>query len=177
MNKIILAALQLELKKTNNLSYLLDELENLCSKSKDIDIVVLTELAVGGAGAKNCQHPLSKYEKTFSDLAKKYSIFLVPGTFYEETSEGIFNVAPVFNREGALISKAIKSALLFISIEPIFLSRPKHLAPPIVEIDNIFSFKFSTFNFFEFKYKKLISFTKFKSLLLERPSVPKPVEW
>ena len=109
MNKIILAALQLELKKTNNLSYLLDELENLCSKSKDIDIVVLTELAVGGAGAKNCQHPLSKYEKTFSDLAKKYSIFLVPGTFYEETSEGIFNVAPVFNREGALISKAMKN--------------------------------------------------------------------
>ena len=61
MNKIILAALQLELKKTNNLSYLLDELENLCSESNDIDIVVLTELAVGGAGAKNCQHPLSKY--------------------------------------------------------------------------------------------------------------------
>ena len=109
MNKIILAALQLELKKTNNLSYLLDELENLCSESNDIDIVILTELAVGGAGAKNCQHPLSKYEKTFSDLAKKYSIFLVPGTFYEETSEGTFNVAPVFNREGTLISKAIKN--------------------------------------------------------------------
>lgn len=108
MNKIKLAALQLELKATNNLDYLLDELNALCSKSKDIDIVVLTELAVGGAGAKNCQHPFSDYEKIFSDFAQKYSIYLIPGTFYEDSSEGTHNIAPVFNRKGKLVAKAKK---------------------------------------------------------------------
>ena len=34
MNKLRLAALQLELKKTDTISYLLSELNNLCSKVK-----------------------------------------------------------------------------------------------------------------------------------------------
>ena len=108
MNKLRLAALQLELKKTNNISYLLSELNNLCSKSNELDLIVLSELAVGGAGAKNCAHSFSKYENIFSDFAKKYSVYLIPGTFYEETASGSFNIAPVFDRDGKLISKAKK---------------------------------------------------------------------
>ena len=108
MNKLRLAALQLELKKTDNISYLLSELNNLCSKSDELDLIVLSELAVGGAGAKNCAHSFNKYENIFSDLAKKYSVYLIPGTFYEETTSGSFNIAPVFDRNGKLITKAKK---------------------------------------------------------------------
>ena len=108
MNKIKLAALQLQLDKTNNLDFLLLQLNDLVKKRDDLDIIILSELAVGGAGAKNCNHPLSKYEKIFSEFAKNNSIFLVPGTFYEEVENKIFNVSPVFDREGILIAKAKK---------------------------------------------------------------------
>ena len=108
MNKINLAALQLRLDKTDNLDFLLSELNDLVKCRDDLDIIILSELAVGGAGAKNCNHPLSKYEKIFSEFAKNNYIFLIPGTFYEEDEEKVFNVAPVYNREGKLIAKAKK---------------------------------------------------------------------
>ena len=106
MNKIKLAALQLQLDKTDNLDFLLSKLNDLVKSKDDLDIIILSELAVGGAGAKNCNHPLSKYEKIFSEFAKNNSIFLIPGTFYEEDVDKVLNVAPVFNREGNLIAKA-----------------------------------------------------------------------
>ena len=108
MNKINLAALQLQLDKTDNLDFVLSRLNDLVESRYDLDIIILSELAVGGAGAKNCNHPLSKYEKIFSEFAKNNSIFLIPGTFYEEDEDKVFNVAPVFNREGKLIAKAKK---------------------------------------------------------------------
>ena len=108
MNKIKLAALQLQLNKTDNLDFLLSKLNDLVKSKDDLDIIILSELAVGGAGAKNCNHPLSKYEKIFSEFAKNNSIFLIPGTFYEEDVDKMLNVAPVFNREGNLIAKAKK---------------------------------------------------------------------
>ena len=108
MNKIRLAALQLQLDKTDNLNFLLNQLNDLIKIRDDLDLIILSELAVGGAGAKNCNHPLSKYEKIFSDFAKSNSIFLIPGTFYEEDVNKIFNVSPVFNREGEMIAKAKK---------------------------------------------------------------------
>ena len=39
---------------------------------------------------------------------KNNSIFLIPGTFYEEDGHKIFNVSPVFNRDGEMIAKAKK---------------------------------------------------------------------
>lgn len=108
MNKIKLAALQFQLAKTDNLELILSHLKNIPKIMDDLDLIILSELAVGGAGAKNCNHPLSKYERIFSEFAKRNSIFLIPGTFYEEDGHKIFNVSPVFNREGEMIAKAKK---------------------------------------------------------------------
>ena len=108
MNKIKLAALQFQLAKTDNLELILSHLKNIPKIMDDLDLIILSELAVGGAGAKNCNHPLSKYEEIFSEFAKRNSIFLIPGTFYEEDGHKIFNVSPVFNREGEIIAKAKK---------------------------------------------------------------------
>ena len=69
MNKIKLAALQLQLNKTDNLDFLLNQLDDLIKRRDDLDLIILSELAVGGAGAKNCNHPLRKYETIFSEFA------------------------------------------------------------------------------------------------------------
>ena len=64
MNKINLAALQLQLDKTDNLDFLLDQLNNLIKRRGDLDLIVLSELAVGGAGAKNCNQSFLSLHKT-----------------------------------------------------------------------------------------------------------------
>ena len=77
MNKIKLAALQLQLDKTDNLDFLLLQLNDLVKNRDDLDIIILSELAVGGAGAKNCNHPLSKYEKIFSEFTEKMTNIII----------------------------------------------------------------------------------------------------
>lgn len=108
MSILKVGAMQLKLNKTNNLDYVVHSIENFCNANKDVELVILSELAVGGPGAKDSNHGLDKYINTFSDLAKKLHIWLIPGTFYENDGDGIFNTAPVFNSNGDLVTKARK---------------------------------------------------------------------
>ena len=39
-----------------------------------------------------------------ADLAKKYRVYLVPGSIYEKSGKSIFNTAPVFDPQGNLIA-------------------------------------------------------------------------
>ena len=52
MNKIKLAALQLQLNKTDNLDFLLNQLDDLIKRRDDLDLIILSELAVGGSWSK-----------------------------------------------------------------------------------------------------------------------------
>ena len=108
MSILTVGAMQLSLNKTNNLNYVINSIESFCNKHKDVELLVLSELAVGGPGAKNSEHSLDRYINTFSDLAKKFNIWLIPGTFYENDGDSIFNTAPVFNSNGDLVTKARK---------------------------------------------------------------------
>jgi len=102
------ACLQLKLQKTDNFEYIQNAIEKTLHKFLDIDLIVLSELAVGGAGAKNTVHTLDKYINLFSNIAKENNVWLIPGSFYEKTKTNIFNTAPVFNASGELVTKARK---------------------------------------------------------------------
>jgi len=102
------ACLQLKLQKTDNFEYIQNAIEKTLNKFPDIDLIVLSELAVGGAGAKNTVHTLDKYINLFSNIAKENNVWLIPGSFYEKTKKNIFNTAPVFNASGELVTKARK---------------------------------------------------------------------
>ena len=102
------ACLQLKLQKTDNFEYIQNAIEKTLNKFPDIDLIVLSELAVGGAGAKNTVHTLDKYINLFSNIAKENNVWLIPGSFYEKTKNNIFNTAPVFNASGELVTKARK---------------------------------------------------------------------
>ena len=102
------ACLQLKLQKTDNFEYIQNAIEKTLHKFLDIDLIVLSELAVGGAGAKNTVHTLDKYINLFSNIAKENNVWLIPGSFYEKTKKNIFNTAPVFNASGELVTKARK---------------------------------------------------------------------
>lgn len=108
MTVLKVGALQLALNKSNNLDYVINSIEKFCRDNKSLELVILSELAVGGPGAKNTDYSLDKYISTFSDLAKKLDIWLIPGTFYEQDGDSVFNTAPVFNSNGELVTKARK---------------------------------------------------------------------
>ena len=42
---------------------------------------------------------------TFSKLAKKYNLWLIPGSIYESEKKDVYNTAPVFSSNGDLVGK------------------------------------------------------------------------
>ena len=70
MSFLKVGCLQLKLNKTDNLKYVVNAIEQTCFDHADLDLIVLSELAVGGAGAIDTSHTLDKYIDTFSKLAK-----------------------------------------------------------------------------------------------------------
>ncbi|MDA0917242.1 MAG: carbon-nitrogen hydrolase family protein [Proteobacteria bacterium] len=108
MSILKVACLQLKLNKTNNIEHIIHSIDKAYKDNPRLDLIVLSELAVGGAGVKDTEHTLDKYEDIFSKIAKDKSIWLIPGSFYEKVDGKIYNTAPVFNPDGKLITKAKK---------------------------------------------------------------------
>ena len=106
MSILKVGCLQLKLNKTNNIEHIILSIDKAYKDNPSLDLIVLSELAVGGAGAKDSEHTLDKYEDLFSKIAKDKSIWLIPGSFYEKVDGKIYNTAPVFNPDGKLITKA-----------------------------------------------------------------------
>ena len=93
MTILKVGALQLALNKSNNLDYVINSIEKFCAENEALELVVLSELAIGGSGAKNTEYTLDKHINTFASLAKKLNIWLIPGTFYEHEGDSIFNLS------------------------------------------------------------------------------------
>lgn len=108
MNVFKIACLQLNLKKTDNKDYVTQAIQQTCNRNPSIDLIVLSELAVGGPGALDTSHTLDRYIDFFANIANKENIWLIPGTFYEKIDGKTFNTAPVFNPNGELVTKARK---------------------------------------------------------------------
>ena len=108
MSILKVGCLQLKLNKSNNIDYIIRSINKACKDCPNLDLIVLSELAVGGAGAKDSEHYLDKYVNIFSKIAKDKNIWLIPGSFYEIVDDKIYNTAPVFNPDGKLVTKAKK---------------------------------------------------------------------
>ena len=99
--------LQLSLREEDNQLRIIESIQKIFSSNQSIDLVVLSELAVAGI-KPNKEKSLSNFLPLFSDLAKKYDSWLIPGTFHEFENGVIYNTCPVINNEGDLVTKARK---------------------------------------------------------------------
>ena len=107
MSILKIGCLQLDLKKHNNFELIKDKI--LSFKKDSCDIIVLSELCVGGPGSGNPEFYLENYENRFATLAKELKAWLIPGTFYTKQNNKTFNVAPVFNDKGEVVEKCKKN--------------------------------------------------------------------
>ena len=108
MKPLSIAAIQLNLGSKDNYALVEKKTREAVSRYPWLQMIVFSELAVGGAGSKDSSFYLSEYLDKFKNLAKELDIWLIPGSFYEEIKEGIFNTAPVINSQGELVTKCQK---------------------------------------------------------------------
>jgi len=105
MSKFSIAGLQLPLKSQNNLELLSDEISTTMKRFSWVDMIALGELNGYGVDVKFAQKQNGEFETHFQNLAKELSIWLQPGTYYENQNGSIYNTAPVINPDGEVVSR------------------------------------------------------------------------
>ena len=108
MKPLSIAAIQLNLARIDNYTLLESKAREAVYRFPWLEMLVFSELAVGGAGASNATFFLSEYLDKLKELAKELDVWLIPGSFYEETEEGTFNTTPVIDNKGDLVTKCRK---------------------------------------------------------------------
>ena len=108
MKPLSIAAIQLNLARKDNYTLLESKAREAVYRFPWLEMLVFSELAVGGAGASNAIFFLSEYLDKLKELAKELDVWLIPGSFYEETEEGTFNTTPVIDNKGDLVTKCRK---------------------------------------------------------------------
>ena len=107
MTNLKVGCLQLNLERFENFPYIKNKINSSLKEHKEIGLIVISELAVSGVRPDK-EKSLSTFLPLFSDLAKKYDTWLIPGTFHEFEDDVIYNTCPVINNEGDVVTKARK---------------------------------------------------------------------
>ncbi len=107
MAKINICSLQLNLKDSDNFEKISSEVDKVLLEGEQTHMIVLSELAVSGVKPDK-EKSLLTFLPLFSNLAKRYDTWLIPGTFHEFEDDVIYNTCPVINNEGKLVAKARK---------------------------------------------------------------------
>jgi len=101
-----IAGLQLHVSgRQSNLAHVCDRIEMLMHLYPWVQMVVVSELATFGGWTGHAMALPSEVEDTYRRLAAKHGLWLVPGSLYESTNEGVYNTAPVIDPSGAVIAR------------------------------------------------------------------------
>ena len=99
--------MQLSLAEERNEYKNIESIQQILLADRSLNLVIQSELAVF-LPKSDKEKSLLTFLPLFSDLAKKYDTWLIPGTFHEFEDDVIFNTCPVINNEGNLVTKARK---------------------------------------------------------------------
>lgn len=73
-----------------------------------VQMVVFSELCAFGPLKKNAMESPNKVETDFKELAKKYGIWLIPGSMFQIKDGKIFNASIVINPQGEIVGRYSK---------------------------------------------------------------------
>ena len=107
MKTFSIAGLQLNLASFDNRELLTTKIKSTISRYPWVNMVVLSELAVGGP-SRSKEFFLDNNLQHFSELASELDIWLIPGSFYHHDKKGITNVAPVISNTGEVVTLCTK---------------------------------------------------------------------
>ncbi len=99
------AALQLDLERTNNLMRLGEELAAAKRFLPWVDVMVLPELASYGTDPRLAEPAGGRAEQEFCRFARELGVWLIPGSIFQTAAERIYNTAPVIDPDGRVIAR------------------------------------------------------------------------
>jgi deaminated glutathione amidase len=99
------AALQLDLEKTNNLARLGEEVAAAKKRLPWVDLIVLPELATYGVDVRHAEPAAGPAEREFCRLARELKIWLIGGSLFQTEGEHTYNVAPVIDPSGQVVTR------------------------------------------------------------------------
>lgn len=73
-----------------------------------VEMVVFSELAAHGPLTVHAEPMPGPTENAFCEMARKYNIWLLPGSMYEQRDGKIYNTTPIINPQGEVIQRYSK---------------------------------------------------------------------
>ncbi|MCB9251172.1 MAG: carbon-nitrogen hydrolase family protein [Flavobacteriales bacterium] len=70
-----------------------------------VDMVVFSELCGYGPLLHNAQEFPGPFEEEMQEIAKKYGIWLIPGSIFEKSGDYVYNTACVINPDGEIVDR------------------------------------------------------------------------
>mgnify|MGYP003666857479 CR=1 FL=1 len=88
-----------------NIPLMKHKIDVMCSVYPWVQMVVLSELCAYGPLTYFAQESDNNDEKEFQEIAKKYGIWLIPGSMFYKRDGKIFNTAVVINPQGEIVGR------------------------------------------------------------------------
>lgn len=105
MTTFAIAGLQLETAATDNVDSMIDEIDALHRRFPWVQMVMLGELHAFGPRTHSAQPLPNATERRFCDAARRNHVWLLPGTFYEQAGDKVYNTAPIINPDGEVVRR------------------------------------------------------------------------
>ncbi|MGI9201446.1 MAG: carbon-nitrogen hydrolase family protein [Woeseiaceae bacterium] len=111
MTTFAIAGLQLEASSGDNSAKISAEIDAVMGSFPWLEMVVLPELNACGADRNLAEALPGPREKFFAEIARKHSIWLIPGSLHEKDGDQLYNTVPVINPDGEVIARYRKQFL------------------------------------------------------------------
>lgn len=108
MTHFSIAALQLDLPASDNLNLVIKKVRACLIRYPFVEMVIVSELAICGAGATLAKPRLADCEQRLANLAKELGIWLIPGSIFEDRDGKVYNTTPVLNPDGEVVDRYSK---------------------------------------------------------------------
>jgi predicted amidohydrolase len=103
--KFGVAGLQLDLGGANNLARLSAEVAAAKRRLPWLDMIVLPELCAYGTKIEHAEPIDGPAERAFRQIARDNKVWLLPGSIFQQHDGQVFNVLPVIDPSGAVITR------------------------------------------------------------------------
>lgn len=89
-----------------NVPLMKHKIEVMCSVYPWVQMIVLSELCARGPLTYYAQEFPNDDERVFQELAKKYNVWIIPGSMFQKKEDGkIYNTASVINPQGEVVGR------------------------------------------------------------------------
>jgi deaminated glutathione amidase len=89
----------------DNTEAMAQRIEAVARRYPWVRMVLVSELAAFGPAPKLAQSLPGLFEERFQELARRHSLWIVPGSIYERSGTAIYNTAPVIDPEGRVVAR------------------------------------------------------------------------